>query len=264
MAPRNEHASSSPLQRFSAVALDLVLAHGCAGCGAARAVWCADCAAVLSGEPFVAWPTPAPRELPVPYAMVPYEGVGRRALLAHKEDGRLALARPLGETLATTVRAAAAAAAGARAQPTSGPAPRAGLVLVPVPSRRAAVRERGHDATLRLARVAAARLRYDGVEVRVAPVLMFARRLADQAGLTAAGRRVNLAGAYFVPDRLCQLVHAAPVVVVDDVITSGATLAEAARALAAAGADVVAVATVAATVRRTGLAARADTDSVGT
>lgn len=262
MTPRTAHVSSRTVQRLAAVAVDLVLAHGCAGCGAARAVWCADCAAVLSGEPFVAWPTPAPRELPVPYAMVPYEGVGRRALLAHKEDGRLALARPLGETLATTVRAAAAAA-GARAQPTSGPAPGAGLVLVPVPSRRAAVRERGHDATLRLARAAAARLRSDGVEVRVAPVLAFARRLADQAGLTAADRRANLAGAYVVPDRLRPLVRSGPVLVVDDVITSGATLAEAARALEAAGADVVAVATVAATVRRTGLASRTDTDSVG-
>lgn len=258
MAARDERSWPSRLQRFAGVATDLVLARGCAGCGAARTVWCSDCSAALNGDPFVAWPSPAPCGLPLPYAVVPYDGVGRRALLAHKEHGRLALSRPLGATLATAVRAAAAV----RSEPAPGPG-RAALALVPVPSRRAAVRARGHDATLRLAQAAAARLRYDGVEVRVVPVLAPARRLADQAGLSVAGRRANLDGAYHVPERLQPLVRAGPVLVVDDVITTGATLAEAARALAAAGACVVAVATVAATVRRTGLTSRADTDSVG-
>lgn len=93
-------------------------------------------------------------------------------------------------------------------------------------------------------------LRATGVPVTCVPVLRHRRRVADQAGLGAAARSANLAGALqaIAPWR----VQGRRVVVVDDVITSGATLAEAARTLQAAGARVTAAATVAATPRRLG------------
>lgn len=230
----------------AAAAGDLVLALACAGCGAARVLLCPTCAGRLAGPPFVAWPTPTPAGLPRPVAIAAYEGVVRSALLAHKEDGRFALARPLGVALARAVRDGVNAAEASSTWPDALDAP---LRLVPVPSRRAAVRARGQDATLRLARAAAASLRRCGIDAEVLPVLRPSRGVADQAGLSAADRELNLRGAMRVPARLERLVRAKRVVVVDDVITSGATMTESARALRVAGADVVSAATIAATVR---------------
>ena len=144
-------------------------------------------------------------------------------MLAHKEHGARTLTRPLGAALALAV-AAAAARAGCP-----------GPVLVPAPSRAAAVRERGDDPTLRLARAAARCLRRGGVEAAVAPVLRMSRRTRDQAGLGVGARAENLAGAVRVPRRLADRVAGRPVVVVDDVVTTGATLAESARALRCRG-----------------------------
>jgi predicted amidophosphoribosyltransferase len=170
-----------------------------------------------------------------------YDGGVRAAILAHKEDGRLALARPLGDALAR-----AGAAAIDVGMHLSHPL----VYLVPVPSRRAAVRARGHDSTLRLARRAAATMRRTGVDVEVLPVVRVVRRLADQAGLDAVERAANLDGALAIPAHLARLVRGREVLVVDDVITTGVSIAEAARALRVAGGEVVGAAVVAATRRR--------------
>ncbi|WP_372500015.1 ComF family protein [Streptomyces sudanensis] len=109
------------------------------------------------------------------------------------------------------------------------------LVLVPVPSARRAVRARGHDAVRRVAVAAARELRGAGVAARVAPVLRQCRAVADQAGLDARRRRENLAGALEVVPGGMRLLEGAGVVLVDDLMTTGASLAEAARALCGAG-----------------------------
>jgi len=222
--------------------LELVLPADCAGCGTDGVPWCSGCAGLLAGPARLCRPDPCPPGLPPTWAMASYDGAPRAAVLAHKERGALTLTRPLGSALARAV-SAAAAGAGCR-EP----------LLVPAPSRSAAVRERGNDPTLRLARAAARCLRGTGVEARVAPVLRMSRRTRDQAGLGVGARAENLAGAVRVPPRLADWVAGRPVVVVDDVVTTGATLAESARALRAAGAMVVAAAVVTATARRgTGL-----------
>jgi predicted amidophosphoribosyltransferase len=77
--------------------------------------------------------------------------------------------------------------------------------------------------------------------------LTHCRRVQDQAGLTATARAANLDGAL----RAGMDLRGHRVIVVDDVLTTGATLTEAARALRAAGADVLACAVIAATQRRT-------------
>ena len=221
---------------IAAAFADLLLDVGCAGCGAGDRLLCGPCAALLATAARPAPPTPSPPGLPVPWAIGSYSGALRAMLLAHKEHGRLALAGPLGNALA---RAVTMAAPGTDE-----------LVLVPVPSRRAAVRTRGHDAIGRMARASARSLRRDGRVVQVLPVLRIGRRLADQAALSSDRRRANLAGALTVPTGLYPLVASRRVVAVDDVVTTGSTLAEAARALRVAGTASVAVAVVAATVRQ--------------
>ncbi|WP_042800978.1 phosphoribosyltransferase family protein [Streptomyces sp. C] len=171
------------------------------------------------------------------YAGARYEDAVREVVLAHKERGALPLAGPLGTALA------AAVARGGRAVGAAGGAE---LVLVPVPSARRAVRARGHDPARRIALAASGRLRGAGAAARVAPVLRLRRAVADQAGLGARERRENLAGALEVRPGGVALVAGARIVLVDDVITTGATLAEAARALRAAGLRAEAAAVVAA------------------
>ncbi len=204
--------------------LDLVLPRDCAGCAAPGRTLCDRCAAALTGPPVVARPEPAPAGLPRVVAAGAYDGVVRSLLLAHKERGRLALAGPLGAALAGAVAV-------------HGPC----AVLVPVPSSPASVRARGHDHARRLAAAAGRRL-----GVPAAGVLVQARPVHDQAGLDAGERRANLQGALRSRRRL----DGVDVVVVDDVVTTGATLAEAARALSAAGARIRGASVVAATPRR--------------
>ena len=87
----------------------------------------------------------------------------------------------------------------------------------------------------------------------VAPLLRLRPGVADQAGLRAGERARNLAGSMWCPSRSVARVAgvSARVVVCDDVLTTGATAREAQRALEAVGLRVEAIATVAATRRRT-------------
>lgn len=209
----------------------LVLPVSCGGCGRPRTALCPPCEAELAGSgPGRVRPVPEPAGLPVVHAAVPYEGAVRALLLAHKERGALPLAGPLGAALAGAV----AAAAGALGGPGDG-----SLLLVPVPSSRRSVRARGHDPTRRIALAAAGRLRRSGRAARVLPVLRQRRWVADQSGLGAGERLANLAGALEVARSGARLLDEAGraggrVVLVDDLMTTGASLAEAARALAAA------------------------------
>ncbi|MCX4575354.1 ComF family protein [Streptomyces sp. NBC_01571] len=235
---------------------DLVLPAECGGCGRPRAVLCPECRAALSGAaPRRVRPDPAPPGLPVVHAAAPYEDEVRATLLAHKERGALTLATPLGTALAGAVRAALGhpslphphrrrtASDGPPSEGSGWPGSAGGrgpVLLVPVPSSRRAVRARGHDPARRIALAAAGEMRRTGAPVRVLAVLRQRRAVADQAGLDSRQRRHNLAGALEVAtggDRL--LAGAGRVVLVDDLMTTGASLAEAARAVrvAVAGAD---------------------------
>jgi predicted amidophosphoribosyltransferase len=194
---------------------------------------CVTCAAALgSVPPFGVGGLPA--DLPLVVAAGVYADTLRRVLLAAKERHALGLLPLLGGRLA---------AAAARLVLDAGQG--GSVVLVPVPSASAQVAARGLDLTASLARIAAVRLRSAGLDVRVHRGLALARSPEDQAGLDRVQRLANLAGAF----RTVGARPSGPVMVVDDIVTTGATLAEAVRAWQVGGGDVIGGAVVAATMR---------------
>lgn len=232
------------MRELRRAAADLILGVRCAGCEARGVALCVRCETRVRAAPALRAPDPVPRALTQAPTVVtasagPYEGVVTSVLHAYKEEPRTALAVPLGRALADAVLRALAAVGADTGVP---------VRLVPVPSRRSAVRARGFDAGGELALHAAGELRRRGVPARTLRVLDVVAAVRDQAGLTAAERAHNLAGAYRVRGALSGA--SGRLVVTDDVLTTGASAAEAVRALAAAGARPIAVATVAATVRR--------------
>lgn len=216
--------------------LDLVLPASCAGCQRPSVVACDACVAPLTAPPRTAWPRPSPPDLPPPFAVAAYEGSVRRLLLAFKEEGVFALRPVLGRALAASVVAAIGALDVVR--------------LVPVPSSPAARRERGEDVVRALAVTAARDLRGLGLDAAAVPALRHGRRVRDSAGLTSTERAANLADAFVALPRRVAAIAGRPVVLVDDLVTTGATLAECAAALRRQGVDVLACATIAATQRR--------------
>jgi predicted amidophosphoribosyltransferase len=203
---------------------DLLLPRTCAGCGVPGSDVCPRCRRWLTA-PRLAAPRRHPPGLPPTVAAGPYAGPVRPVVLAFKEHGRAELARPLGAALALAVSVLLCALP----DPPPGRGP---VLLVPVPSSAAAVQRRGRDHVRELAGCAAAELQAAGVPARLLPVLRRGRGTRDSAGLDAGERRRNLAGRFRARPPRSGALPEGTVVLVDDVVTSGATLAEAARALA--------------------------------
>ncbi len=220
--------------------LDLMHGTTCVGCPTPGRSLCATCSRLLPGRGSRVRPTPCPDGLAACFAAGEYDGLLRAMVLAHKERAAYTLARPLGRMLAV--------AAGMALEPV------ATAILVPVPSRAAVVRSRGHDPMLRIARAAARCLREQGRPVTVLNVVRQHAPVEDQAGLTASQRAANLAGSMRVRpaarDALARIGTPLSLLVCDDVLTTGATAREAQRALEDSGLRVRAVVTVAATRKR--------------
>jgi predicted amidophosphoribosyltransferase len=231
--------ASRQLEHWISVAGDLLLGAACPGCGRPGVGLCPGCRAALTApRPRPTRPTPCPPGFPPTISGGPYDDLMRNLISAHKERQAWLLTPALGRRLADTAAPLVRAA---------GTAP---VWLVPVPSAAAAVRSRGRDATAALAGSAARRLsRRRTGSVRMVRVLRPVRRLADQSDLTEAERRANLAGAYAIR-RSRMPRNPVAVIIVDDLVTTGSSLAEAARALSAADLAVVGAAVLAATVRR--------------
>jgi predicted amidophosphoribosyltransferase len=216
--------------------LDLLAPVDCAGCGVAGVQVCGDCRALLGAAARQVAPQPRPRGFPTTWAGPAYDGEIRALLLAWKEEGRAPVRDALVPLLGRVVVAATAGSNRA-------------VTLVPVPARPDSQRLRGGDPLLDLTRAVARRVRRDGREVTVLRALRITRPVCDQAGLTAVERAENLRDAFAVQPWATRVLSDGVVVVVDDIVTTGATLVESARALQSVGVQPVA-ACVAATVRR--------------
>lgn len=189
----------------------------CAGCGAADRGLCADCVAALAPRPALRSTAGGLRV----WTALEYGGVVRRILLAFKEQERTDLAAHLAGPLASAL------AAGAPGSP---------VELVAVPTSRAAYRRRGYDPVALLARRAG---------LRPSRVLRPIRGTARQKTLGVEDRAANLRGALAATRPLAGRSF----LIVDDVLTTGATLDEAARAIREAGGAVLGAATLAFTAR---------------
>lgn len=209
------------LREASEEASAFLLPIACGGCGRQDARLCDDCAGSLVAD------APSVRRVegvPV-FSAASYTGRVKRIVLAFKRDGRTDLRGPLADALGRSLSASRAVATGT------------GLEVVPAPASAEGRRRRGYAPVLLLVR---------STGLRPSPVLRRRRRTADQIGLGVAERGVNMTGSLEARRALAGRRF----VVVDDVVTSGATLSECVRALREAGGEVVACATLAATPKR--------------
>ncbi len=207
---------------------DLVWPRRCVACGAYGVGWCAACLPVAGVIRLMGGGVPV-------VAAGSYDGAVRAALIRYKERGRRDLATPLAALLSDCL---ASLLVDLRAPPAG--APQRPPVLVPVPSSRTAAAARGGSHVVRLARRSGAR-----VGLRTDTALSLARRVEDSAGLGAAARADNL--------HLAMTARGpgwtTTAILVDDIVTTGATLREAVRALRSGGWTVLGAAVVAATAR---------------
>jgi ComF family protein len=212
-------------------ALDLALPATCAGCGEEGDPLCRECRTALDirleADPGV--PLGLPADIPAPLLQLewcaPFTGVARRGVHALKYDGERRLAPLLGAAVARRWARAGAA----------------GDALVPVPASRDRVRERGYDQASLIAVEAGRRL-----GLPVLDALERTRATTAQFDLDRTARASNLVDAFRVRDGpIGAAVRDRWIVLVDDVMTTGATLAACGVALLAAGALAVSGVTVA-------------------
>jgi predicted amidophosphoribosyltransferase len=178
-------------------------------------------------------PAVTPRTLPdgsTVFTALRYEGVVRRTLLALKESGRTDVVKPLSRAFGAAISRAAADSAVVRW--TGG----GGVELLAVPTSRAAWRRRGYDPVALLCKRA-------GYEP--AKVLRSSRATLSQKTLGSDDRALNLHESM----RSRAPLAGRSFILVDDIVTTGATFIEAARAVRAAGGEVVGQAALAFTPR---------------
>jgi predicted amidophosphoribosyltransferase len=187
---------------------------------------CARQLAVKADEPHLITPRVDPG-VPV-LSLGRYAGARRQAIVAAKEHGRADLIAPLAVALQTGLqRLLTWGLVGAP------------LTVVPAPTRRSAARRRGGDPVTRMARAATA----DLPDIQVVQALRLRALVRDSVGLSSADRQRNIVGRVKITKPVEGLAKA--VLVVDDIVTTGATASESVRVLQIAGAQVAGVLAIA-------------------
>ena len=158
-----------------------------------------------------------PRPWDAGRAALSYRDGGRRIVLALKHGDRLDLAAPAARWMR--------AAAGENLRP--------GSVIVPVPVHWSRLLTRRYNQAAELGR----HLANQTGHAHFPDALIRVRRTARQDGMTVEERRRNMDGAIRINPKRVEDLRSKPICLVDDVMTSGATLAAGATALRAAGVD---------------------------
>jgi ComF family protein len=211
--------------------LDLALPPACAGCGAEGEALCRHCGRALGKrlELPAGVPIGLPASLPASLAQLewcaPFAGTVRTALHQLKYSGERRLAAPLAAAMAARWREAGVG----------------GDLLVPVPVHASRSRQRGYDQAVLLTAGVSRVLGTPWL-----PVLSRTRPTRPQFDLGRKARLVNVAGAFEIAGPACATAIAGRwIVLIDDVVTTGATLTACAEALYGAGATAVSALTVA-------------------
>ena len=210
--------------------LDAALPGRCVGCRTEGSMLCPACALTVSErlDAPAGWPIGMPVDLPAPLVQLewcaPYGGVVRVALHALKYRGERRLAGPLGAALAARWRAAGCG----------------GELLVPVPVHPAREAERGFDQAVLLAAASAPLLGLPAVRA-----LRRHRATARQFDLDRGHRQANVHEAFALVNGAQRTVSSRWIVLIDDVVTTGSTLAACGEALMSAGALAVSALAVA-------------------
>jgi ComF family protein len=221
------------LRRFTGAALDLAFPAACSGCGREGSPLCATCRPALDARLTLPGGTPIglPADLPLPLLQLewcaPFAGAVRSALHDLKYAGERRLAAPLGEALA---RRWARVGTGA-------------MLIVPVPVHAERERRRGYDQAALIAEAAGEHL---GLPVLRA--LERGRATVAQFELGRDERAANVADAFRLRTserHAGRAVAGRWILLVDDVVTTGATLAACGVALERAGALAVSAIAVA-------------------
>jgi len=196
--------------------------HGCGGL-AVEGEWLPLlCDACGDGFPFHEAELEVPRPLAAGLALARFEGPARRLLIELKFNGLLRAGRALGDRMGC---AGGAAALLADAD-----------LIVPVPLHWRRRWRRGHNQAAVLARALGRTWRSAGGRAVAVAALRRSRATRPQVGRDRDDRMRNVAGAFRVRGAHAELVAGKAIVLVDDVVTTGATAAAAARALLDAGA----------------------------
>ncbi len=211
----------SATRTMGADLLDLVAPRDCVACASPGRVLCGRCGAALAAS--AGWTDRERVAVPVSVGG-PFSGVLGEVIRAYKSGAR-SLAGPLAGVLLPALRDAVERAERGRSS-----AQRAEVSIVSIPASRRAGWVRGEDILTRVVTRSVGALRREGWRVRQRPLLAPGRAVADQRGLSAQRRRVNVAGSLQLDVREVQRwvgEGRPPIVVVDDVLTTGATLREA-------------------------------------